>query len=544
MKFKPILSVCFAGMALGAMAQAQSDGVQYYKADQFENAKELLLRNMNAAGTNAAESDFYLGRIALLDGKAAEAASYFDKGVAADPEYPYNYVGKGLLALKSGDKKAAEGFFKEANSRGKKDASLQIAIARAYYEADPVTYEKEIEKAVEKARKFNMEEADIYIFEGDRKYDKKDWGGAGSQYEMGANYEPQAVEAYVKYANLFTQVNPKYAIDMLNKLLSLNPNSALAQREIANAYYNDGDYANAAKAYAKYVNNPNHFKQDEDRYAFLLFYGGDYQKGYDYATGLISQNPNNFTAQRFQFMNAAQIPAMKDQLLPMAEKLWTSHVANPDNKFSTVDYNLIAEEFQMAKRFDEAQQVLLEGIDKVPTNADFNKRLAMLYVDQNNLPGAADEFAKYIAKTEKPGFNDYNQQAVYCLYAGVQKKQENDLAASDKYFNDALANADKAQAALPTNYRPKKIQGDVAMQRASKEAIASVAAPYYEEAWKLLISSEDPMRYQNDAKTIYNYLGNYYLDKKDTAKAKEYFSNYRKFDPNNAEYAKFVEGLK
>lgn len=544
MKFRPIISVCFAGMALGAIAQTtQSDGVHYYKADQFENAKELLQRNMNAAGGNVAESDFYLGQIALREGKAAEAASFFNKGAQANPDYPYNYVGLGLIELKNGNKKEAENLFKEANNKGKKDASLQVALARAYYDVDPVAYEKEIEKYLEKARKINMEEADIYIFEGDRKFDKKDWGGAAGQYEMGANYEQEAVEAYVKYANLFTQVNQQYAIDMLSKLLSLNPNSALAQRELANAYYNNQNFEQAAKAYGKYVQNPSHFKQDEDRYAFLLFYGGDYQKGYDYATELIKQNPSNFTAQRFQFMNAAQLPSMKDALVPMADNLWNSHMADPNNKFSVIDYNLIAEEFQAAKRLEDAEKVLKEGIEKMPTNADFNKRLAMLFVDENNLAAAADAFAGYIAKREEPDFNDFSQQATFCYYAGIDK-MTSDPAASEKYFNDALAYAAKMKDKMPSNYRAKKIEGDVAVARASKEDAATVAAPMYQEAFEMLMASDDPMRYKRDAITLYNYLGNYWLEKKDNAKAKEYFNNYLTFDPDNADYAKFVNSLK
>ncbi|MBD5203314.1 MAG: tetratricopeptide repeat protein [Bacteroidales bacterium] len=543
MKIRSIFSLMLAGAALGMSAQTQSDAVQYYKADQFENAKELLQRNMNAPGANQAENNYYLGLISLRDGKSSEALAFFNKGVEADPEFAYNYVGLASLELKNGDKKGAETLLKEADKRGKKDASLQVAIARAYYDADPIAYAKEIEKYLDKARKIDMEEADIYLFEGDRKYDKKDWGGAAAQYEMGANYEQEAVEAYVKYANLFTQVNPQYAINMLNRLLQLNPNSALAQRELANAYYNNENYNEAAKAYGEYVRNSNHFKQDEDRYAFLLFYGGDYQKGYDYATQLLQTNPSNFTAQRFQFMNAAQLPAMKDRLLGMAEALWKGHGPTPATSLSVVDYNLISEELSAAKRFEEAEAVLKEGIEKVPTNADFNKRLAVVYVDENNLPAAADAFAGYLSKLEKPNFNDFNQQATYSFYAGVQTKADNP-AASEKFFEDALKYAGLAQQELPSNYRPKKLAGDVAMQRASKEAASSVAAPFYEEAWGLLMASDDPTRYKNDAITIYNYLGNYYLDQKNTAKAKEYFNNYRTFDPNNADYAKFVESLK
>ena len=72
----------------------------------------------------------------------------------------------------------------------------------------------------------------------------------------------------------------------------------------------------------------------------------------------------------------------------------------------------------------------------------------------------------------------------------------------------------------------------------------SAAQPYYEEAVVLLEASEDPTRYATDAKEMYNYLGNYYLDQKNTAKAKEYFNKYLQYDPNNEGYRKFVDSLK
>ena len=65
-----------------------------------------------------------------------------------------------------------------------------------------------------------------------------------------------ATEAYVKYANLFTMVNPDYAIKMLSNLLANTPDSALGQRELANAYYNNKDFKSAAAEYGKYVQNP------------------------------------------------------------------------------------------------------------------------------------------------------------------------------------------------------------------------------------------------------------------------------------------------
>ncbi len=545
MKLKYLISLCAAGAFLSGFAQSHVEGVEYYKADQFGNAKELLERNFNNPATDKAVANYYLGLIAVENGDLAKAAQYFDAGVAANPDYGYNYAGQGLIALKNGDAKAAEKLFKMGEGKAKKDASYLIDVARAYEGANPVTYEKEIAKYVEKARKITLSNPDIYLFEGDVLRKEKDFNKAAGRYEMASTYSPNSAEAYVKYANLFTQVNPKFAITKLQEFLSNNPNSALGQRELANAYYNNGDFKQAAQEYGKYVKNPNHFKSDEDRYAFLLFYGQDYQNGYDYSTARLNADPSNFSARRFQFINAAQIPALKDQLLPMAEALLAAHRQNPSaNKFAAIDYNLIAEELQSAKRGDEAVQLLQEAITDQPDNANFNKQLALAYVSQNNLTKAAQAFNGYLEKSEKPGFNDYNQQATYCYYAGVENKAAGDMAAADKFFDETARLADKLTEMMPTYYKAKKFHGDIALAKAnSDEEAKKVAQPYYEEAVVLLENSENPSRYASDAKAMYNYLGNYYLDQKDKAKAKEYFSKYLNYDPNNEGYRKFVENL-
>lgn len=356
---------------------------------------------------------------------------------------------------------------------------------------------------------------------------------------MALNYDPNATAAYFKYANLFSQVNPEYGINMLQKLLDLNPDSALGQRSLANAYYNQGMYKEAAAEYGKYVNNPNHFKQDEDRYAFLLFYGGDYQKGYDYASQLLSKDPSNFSALRFQFMNAAQLPAMADQMLPMAEALYNAHMAAPaKNVFAPIDYTLIGDEFQKAKKLDEAKAVLEEGIKNLPTNAALYKQLSMLNVDRRDMPGASNAYDGYIANTKDPGFNDNWQAAVFAYYAGVQNK-ENDPAAADTFFQKALKFGDAAAEQYPGMYRPAKLKGDVAMQKGQNEE----AIQYYIQSIDLLEKMDDTSRFAGDAKNLYNAVGNAYLDKKDKETAKRYFNGYLKYDPDNADYRKFVESL-
>ena len=99
MKFKSLLTLCLAGASITAVAQGYKDGIEYYKADQFKNAKELLIRNINNADTDKAASYYYLGCIAMKEGNNAEALELFNKGIESNANYAYNYVGLGAIDL-------------------------------------------------------------------------------------------------------------------------------------------------------------------------------------------------------------------------------------------------------------------------------------------------------------------------------------------------------------------------------------------------------------------------------------------------------------
>lgn len=550
MKLRPFLSLTLAGMAFSALAQTHAEGVEYYEADQIDNAKELLLRNHNLSGTDKAISYYYQGLIALKQNNITLAAENFNKGAETNPDYPYNYIGLGQIDLMGDTPKVADQNFKKAESLAKKDVGVLVAVARAYDAVDPVKYAKEIDKLMEKAHKKDIKEPAIYIFEGDRLAREQKYGEAGAKYEMALSYDPNATAAYFKYANLFSQVNPQYGINMLQKLLQLNPNSALGQRSLANAYYQQSMFKEAADEYGKYVKNPNHFKQDEDRYAFLLFYGQNYQDGYNYASQLLKNDPNNFTAKRYQFMNAAQLPAMADQLLPMAEALYADHLKDSKNTFAPIDYLLIADEMQKAagktddkdqkeKYLSEAASVLQDGIKNMPTNASFYKQLAMLDVDRNDMAGASEAYSGYLENTKNPGYNDMIQASVFAYYAGVQYK-ESDPAKANAFFTKAGEYADKAAEEYPGMYRPLKIKGDISLQQGNNDE----GINYYIQAIDKLEGMDgDTSRYASDAKNMYNAVGNSYLDKKDNATAKRYFNGYLKYDPNNTDYQKFVNSL-
>ncbi|MDE7125919.1 MAG: hypothetical protein K2O12_05510, partial [Muribaculaceae bacterium] len=271
MKSKLLLSL-FLGASIVASADGYKDGIEYFKADQFDNAKDILERNLNNSDTDKAISYYYLGAIDLKKGDKSAAKANFDKGVAANSNCAFNYVGLGQLALLNNNLKSAEEYFKKASSLAKKNSEITVLIARAYYNADPVKYAKEVEKNLNKARKDSkLQEPSIYIFEGDMLMDQNQIGDAAGKYENAIYYQNDNSEGYVKYANAYANVNKNFAIQKLEELVALQPNSALAQRELAEKYYENDQWRKASDAYGKYIQNPNHFPEDRQRYAVLLY---------------------------------------------------------------------------------------------------------------------------------------------------------------------------------------------------------------------------------------------------------------------------------
>ena len=152
MKFNFLLALAI-GTAISANAQGYKDGIEYYKAGQFDNAITLLNRNMSDPSTDTAVAQYYLGQSYLAKGDKAAAKKAFDAGIAANPDCGYNYVGIGALQLMDNNKDAAKESFKKAQSLAKKNAEILVDIARAHYNADPDAYDKEIAELIKKAHK-------------------------------------------------------------------------------------------------------------------------------------------------------------------------------------------------------------------------------------------------------------------------------------------------------------------------------------------------------------------------------------------------------
>ncbi len=537
-------SMLIAGAALMANAQGYKDGIDFYKIGKLDDAQELLERNLNNAGTDKAEAYYYLGQIALHNGDKATAASYFDKGIQANAGYAFNYVGKGTISLENKNIKEAENFFKQAEKCSKKNPKLAIAIANAYYTADPNAYAKQIEKNCNNAFKWNSKDPDYYIFKGDDLGIKKEWGQAAGQYELAFGYEPANIESRVKFANVDFFLNEERAVEALEELLTLVPNSALVQRELAEKYYEasaiKGNLPKAVECYGKYYDNPNHFVKDEVRYAQLLWMTKDYDKAIDVCNTMIANAESpvyKFLGYRLKFYSLCG----KDNW-ESAVNTGNEFFALPENEatpYSVTDYSYFANALNKTNRSAEALSVFEKAIAQYPDNADLKAQLASIYNKNKEYDKAAQLRQQIIDG------GDYTTSDLYQLVAAYCRVGEN--TQDDAVKQNAV---DKARVAVkemldkePNDMNYLNLAARVELMAENNEYKGG-ALDYY----KRLLSAVDSNRSDENAsyyyQNVYRYLATYYKNNGQMDVAKDYYRKWLENDPDNENLRKFVENLK
>ena len=537
-------TMLIAGAALVVNAQGYKDGIDFYKIGKLDDAQELLERNLDKAETNKAEAYYYLGQVALKKGDTGTAKSYYDKGVQANPNFALNYVGQGAVALKNGNAKEAENLFKQAEKLAKKDPKLAIAIANAYYMADANAYAKQIDKQKKNAFKWNANDPDYYIFVGDDLAHKQEWGQAAGQYELAFQREPANIESRVKFSNVDFFLNENRAVEALEELLDLVPNSALVQRELAEKYYEassiKGNVGKAVEHYGTYYNNPNHFAKDEIRYAQLLWMSKDFDKAEEVCDGLIANatDPSNkFFGYRLKFYSQCGEQEWEDAAETGAK--FFALPANERTPYSVTDYSYYATALNRTNRGAEAVATFEKAIQQYPDNADLRSQLANVYNASKDYVKAAEVLQGIVDS------GNYDAADLYRLANAYRKVADN--TTDDVVKQNAIS---KARSAI--NGAIEKEPNDLSNLNMLAQVELSAENNEYTggalNAYKNLIDAVNKNPGDENANYYYmmgyRYLATYYSKQGQMPVAKDYYIKWLQYDPENENLRKFVEQLK
>ncbi len=541
MKVKFLSSLFLVG-ALTASAQGYKDGVEYYNVGDLTEAQEILNRTLKDPTTNQAEAYYYLGQIAFKNGNTTAAKDYFNKGIQVNPEVAYNYVGLATIDLKDGNKDAAKDNIKLAEKYGKKDALVLVAIARAYAEADAVTYAKEVEKYKKNALKREENCPAVYILDADmfaKKGDQESIGQAAGYYDMAMEFDKadgkvNHPEANIKYARVYFTVNPKFAIDRIKALLENRSDLALAQRELGEKYYDNNQLTLAAEQYGKYIQNPNSFKKDRQRYVGLLYFGGKYQESLNLANQILSEDPGNIYMERMILLNKA---IMKDWAgaEAAADKLFS----NPKGEFVANDYSTYGDVLQELKKDSLAIEQYKKAIALAPEKAIYLKSLSEALYNAEKYQESADVMEKYVASPEASLTDKLTLARRYQALAQntpLETPERGEIADKGIKIIDAIIPEAPSNCHLPY-YRAILIYN-----KNNNKPTQEVADAFIKTIEVLDMTPENKTKYASYYVNSFNTIANFYLLQKDNAKAKEYFLKSLEVK-ENPDLRKIVEGL-
>ena len=466
------------------------------------------------------------------------------------------FIATGSLFAQSGDAEWQAGFAKmkeliqtnptqaveEANQllkgKNKKNANLIVEVGRAFLNVGKVS---EAQNYFDLAMKVDNKSAAVSVLGGDLALAKKDAGTACQMYEQAIYFDPKNENAYMQYADVYKSSNPQLAIEKLEQLKSILPNSIVADKKLAEIYYLSNQFEKAAEEYALFANTPVATEDDLVRYAFALFLNHKFDESLKIANVGLQRNSRHAAFNRLAMYNYTDLKRY-DEAKKSADNFFN---AAEKADYSYLDYMYYGHLLNALKNYDGAVVQYKKAIDLDDTKTDLWREISNAYEQKNDYSDAIEAYKKYYESLPVEKQSTDLQFQLGKLYYG-KGTQSDTLVVSLPERKAALVSADSTFAmiaqAVPDSYLGNfwRARTNSAMD---PETTQGLAKPYYEEVAALLVSKNDP-RYNSAIIECYRYLGYYYLVANKMPESKEYWNKILAIDPANATAKKALDGIK
>lgn len=533
---RPIFTAIFALLALVAFAESNF-GKDYFGIGEYTKAKEYFEGQL---ATAPAESNYYLGQIAQAEGQTDAAMTFYDKGIAADALYPLNFIGKGSLILKS-KQKEAELIFSAAMKKNKKNPELNVAIARAYYQAglkDLVPIKLEI------ARKYAKKYAGFSILEGDILVAGDKSGEAAGKYEQALYFDPSNTVAALKYAEVYAKINEEAAIAKVTPVITAHPDYTVAYRTLGRVYNSVGKYNSAIESFVKYYGEGQCAPEDMTSLASAYYFTEQYPKSIILLDQALAKDPTNFVFNRLRMYNAAKT---KDTTaINYAEKFFSLQ----GNTFIDKDYAAYATILADAGRNTEALEQYNKVLQAESVKPETYKELATLYASMKDYANAAVTSEKYIEMIggiEVAEGTDFYNLGRSWYYAGQALRDDStDLgrAKAKEFFTKADTAFGVVSIKSPLSHISYLWRGH-ANSSLDPETVVGLAKPHYEKALSILLKKVEDSgitaTLKKDLINIYKYEAWYYHLKLEKDSAIFYAKKMLELAPENLDAKSLID---
>lgn len=534
-------------LAIGSVATAQdlNSALNLTYQEQFEaadNAFNTLSKNEPAngkyfyySGENQLASYFIDPTNIPFEAIAKKAVDRFNKGIAANPNEPLNYVGLGKVALIQKNKTVADENFAKAQSflPAKKvkstltkpeQAQLLVRLAEAY-----VTVNSKDTALVfglfRRAEILDSKNAELYLVRGDYWINTLNNGSrAAENYKRSQDYSPQSTRARVRLGQLYTRIRVyPDALSYYQDALSIDPSFAPAYLELGFLYAKTNQPEESKKNFKKYLDLSSSNIAAKRRYANMLIQTEDYKGAIEQITQILATDSVSYN----DLNRAMAYSYFEEKQYPQAKYYIGKFFANaPVEKITSKDYLYYGRILIKSGQDSIGIINLTKAYESDTTNMDLLNEIASSYLKTKKYQAAGDTYKLKIQRSNG-GVNDYYKMGRAYFDAKNWAEADSAFAKVNRMSPD-FEPAYLFRARVYSNLDPDTKEG--------------LAKPYYE----ILVekASADSVKYNKDILEAYNFLGYYYLVNKQYCESLNYWDKIVILDPANENANSALKDLK
>jgi len=466
---------------------------------------------------------------------AQKAVDRFNKGIAANPNEPLNYVGLGKVALIQNNKTVAAENFAKAESflpaRKKKSAlskpeqaTLLIQLADAYVQVDSKDSAL-VFGYLRRAESIDSKNPELYLVRGDYWfYTLNNGSRAAENYKRAQDFSPNSTRARVRLGQLYTRIRSyQDALNYYEEAINIDPSFAPAYLEMGFLYSKMGKKDESKEYFKKYLDLSSSNIAAKRRYANMLIQTEDYSAAIEQIKQILAMDSVTYN----DLNRALAYSYFEEKDYDQAKYYIRKFMKNaPEDKITPKDYvyygRILIKNGQDSLGINE----LARGFELDTTNTDLLNEIASLYLKSKKPQEAGDAYKMKI-RYSKANVNDYYKMARAYFDAKNWAEADSAFVQVNKLSPD-FEPVYLFRARIYSNLDPDTKEG--------------LAKPFYE----LLVekASADSVKYNKDILEAYNYLGYYYLVNRQYCESLSYWDKIVGLDPTNENANSALKDLK
>lgn len=576
-------------------AQDLQTAVKLIRSEQYDEAEDAFNQLIQKEPTS--KNYFFFGETYLLSyfadtisnslkESASLAKEKYEAGVKADSLNPLNYVGLAKVAFYLGNdneanalrakaRKQLPAYKKIKNISNPKEYSFALAkIAESYIRNGKIDTTKAL-PLVREAIAIDPKNPDVAIIAGDIYIIIKDASASVKYYSLANNLDKTSATANMKIGNIYMRAkNLNNAIPYFEQAIALNENYAPAYRELGQLYSMAGKYDKSKEYFKKYLELTKGNIPAKIRYVNALFYAKEYDEAVKNVEEIFNIDQKRTYLNRIAaFSSFEKDPPSYDKALFYMDRLFKEM---PADRIIQKDYTYYAKillkknadypksvqnaeklERDLERNQDRYEKVKGDAKDKIKIQIDtltsqISKLRQQIAADDLELDKAFEAYKKAFEMTpeDKSILNDvavnlynykrFNESAKYFeKLIALGETESNDYLQVGKAYSQAknYTKADSALAVLIQKY-PDFVQGYVWMANTyaamDPDNEKGIAKPKFED----LINKArvDSVKYAGDIFNAYRFMGGYYFEQKNYAKARDYYNMIVNLSADKKEY--------